>query len=276
MPVFSTEAVSTEYIHLNSCGCQHLSGKDIRTVRPLGRVDYHILYIAAGECFVTLEGEERRASAGSLVFFFPGEGQEYRFCADIPTASYYLHFSGKSPEKILSSIKEKRERIFSIGKSATLEELWQKTAEEHTLALPESEGVTGGYLLAILSLCVRKVTFASFEATDASKKITAACRHMLASLGADLPIAEYARLSHLSESRFTHLFHEVMGKSPVGYLTEIRVQRAKELLRDTSLPVLEIAASVGIKNPYYFSRFFKKQTGLSPTDYRKEKTALLK
>ena len=124
MYIQSTEAVSTEYIHLNSCGCQHLSGKNVGTLRPLGRVDYHILYIAAGCCFVTLNGEERCAKAGSLVFFFPRERQEYRFCADIPTASYYLHFSGESPKRLLASIREGKERVFSIGKSATLEELY--------------------------------------------------------------------------------------------------------------------------------------------------------
>ncbi len=274
MTVQSTEAVSTEYIHLNSCGCQHLSGKDAAVLRQRGRVDYHILYIAAGACFVTVNGQEVRADEGSLVFFFPGERQEYRFRADIPTASYYLHFSGESPRHLLAKIEAGQARVFSIGKSATLEELWRRTAEEHTLSLPESDGVTGGYLLSILSLCVRKVFFAAGEVSDSSKKITAICRHMLASLAEDLPVAEYARLCHLSESRFTHLFHEVMGKSPVRYLAELRLQRAKELLRDTTLSILEIAATVGIKNPYYFSRFFKKHAGLSPTDYRKEKTAL--
>ncbi|MBQ8907704.1 MAG: helix-turn-helix transcriptional regulator [Clostridia bacterium] len=270
--VKSTEAVSTEYIHLNSCGCQHISGKDAAVLRAGGRVDYHILYIIAGTCYVVLGGREVAVKEGSLVFFFPKERQEYRFCGDAPTASYYLHFSGEAPKTLLKDIEEGKERVFEIGKSATLEELWRRTAEEYRLSLPESLGVTGGYLLAILSLCVRKVSFAGAEGTDASKKITAVCRHMLASLSKDLPVSEYARLTHLSESRFTHLFHEVMGKSPVRYVAELRVQRAKELLTDSALPVLEIAEAVGIRNPYYFSRFFKKQTGMSPSDYRRAHT----
>ena len=60
-----------------------------------------------------------------------------------------------------------------------------------------------------------------------------------------------------------------MGKSPQAYLIEARVRRAEELLSDTSLPVSAIAEAVGVKSPYYFSRFFKKHTGLSPLDYRK-------
>ena len=56
------------------------------------------------------------------------------------------------------------------------------------------------------------------------------------------------------------------------YVAELQVQRAKELLTDSTLPVLEIAEAVGIRNPYYFSRFFKKQTGMSPSDYRRAHT----
>ncbi|MGE9290587.1 MAG: helix-turn-helix domain-containing protein [Puniceicoccales bacterium] len=46
---------------------------------------------------------------------------------------------------------------------------------------------------------------------------------------------------------------------------------ACELLTFTDLPVQEIAARVGLENPYYFSRLFKKRLGKSPSDYRKEK-----
>ena len=268
----STEAVSDEYIHLNSCGCQHLSGEDISLLRPNGRVDYHILYITEGECRVTALGRESIARAGTLIFFFPGERQSYAFRGAVPSTSYYLHFSGTAPEDLLKDIKESRERVFPIGKSATLEELLCRLEEEYTLSLDRSEHVTGGYLLAILALFLRKIRLAAEGGTQ-SAKITDVCRYMHATLQEDLPIARYAEECHLSESRFTHLFHEVMGKSPIAYLTEARIRRAEELLFDTALPVAAIAEAVGVKSPYYFSRFFKKHVGISPSEYRKRQKA---
>lgn len=263
----STEAVSSEYIHLNSCGCQHLA-EDTSLLRPNGRVDYHVLYIAEGECRVTALGRETVARAGTLIFFFPGERQKYAFRREIPSTSYYLHFSGTAPEELFRELMAGRERVFPIGKSATLEELLRRLEEEYTLSLSHAEGVSGGYLLAILSLCLRKILLAA-EGGTVSAKIADVCRYMHATLSEDLPISRYAEECHLSESRFTHLFHEVIGKSPIAYLTEARIRRAEELLYDTALPISAVAEAVGVKSPYYFSRFFKKHTGLSPTEFRK-------
>ena len=268
MKIQSTEAVSAEYIHLNSCGCQHHTGKDVSLLRPHGRVDYHILYIAKGVCYPTVLGREHTAPEGSLIFFFPGERQEYRFCAQTPTVSYYLHFSGTSLDGMLREIRESGKRVFTVGKSASLETLLARIEEEYTLALPNAAGVTGGYLLAILSLCLRKISFSERETSSAVKKITDVCASMLATLSEGLSVREYAARAHLSESRFTHLFCEVMGKSPVKYLSDARIQKAKELLSYSPLSVLDVAEAVGIKNPYYFSRFFKKHTGEAPSVYR--------
>ena len=264
----STEAVSTEYIHLNSCGCQHLF-KDIRAFRPNGRRDYHILYITEGICYLTLTEEEIAVPAGSAIFFFPGEKQDYRFSASVKSTSLYLHFSGEAPGELFKDIAQQERRVFFVGKSQTIEELWQKLEKEHTLALPFSREVTRGYLLSILSLLLRRLSLSSDETSAAStEKILRVCRHMQTSLADDLPISAYAKLCHLSESRFTHLFREVIGKSPIAYLTEARIQRTKELLEYSALPIAEVGAAVGYANPYYFSRIFKKHTSLSPSEFR--------
>ena len=271
MKVISTEAVSTDYIHLNSCGCQHLFGKDLAAHRPYGRRDYHILYITEGVCFVKVGGIEIAAKAGNAVFFFPGESHDYRFSGEIPTTSCYLHFSGEAPKTLLASVKASQKRVFFVGKSGTIEELFRKTEQEYLASLPFAQETSRGYLLAILSLLLRKISFFDTEAQTASvEKITSVCRYMQTVLADDLPICEFARICYLSESRFTHLFREIIGMSPVSYLIELRLTRAKELLKYTPLPINEIAMAVGIANPYYFSRLFKKHTGASPTEYRKE------
>ena len=65
------------------------------------------------------------------------------------------------------------------------------------------------------------------------------------------------------------LFSKETGQTILQYTNQLRITKAKELLRFTNDPVSEIAAEVGIDDLYYFSRLFKKLVGISPSEYRK-------
>ena len=71
--------------------------------------------------------------------------------------------------------------------------------------------------------------------------------------------------------RFSEQFQKYMGMTPVRYLTELRIARAKELLTSCDCLIKQIASCVGYEDPYYFSRIFKKITGVSPSEYQTEK-----
>lgn len=72
----------------------------------------------------------------------------------------------------------------------------------------------------------------------------------------------------MSPSYFSSIFSREMGKTFVEYLTEIRMEKAKELLVCSSLKTSEVGYQVGYKDPHYFSYIFKKTLGCSPKEYR--------
>jgi len=76
-----------------------------------------------------------------------------------------------------------------------------------------------------------------------------------------------SRVGH-SPSHFSTVFSETTGRTFKGHLTEVRIKRAKELLRTTSLRTAEISEHVGYNDPHYFSLVFRKSTGLSPRAFR--------
>ncbi len=81
--------------------------------------------------------------------------------------------------------------------------------------------------------------------------------------------AEVAAAVHLSEPHLGRLFKAVTGKTVLERLTEIRIGQAKALLLESTLSVTQIALDVGISSFSHFSKTFKSDSGLSPSDYRR-------
>jgi len=74
----------------------------------------------------------------------------------------------------------------------------------------------------------------------------------------------------MSQSHFSTVFAQETGLTFTQYLTALRVGKAKELLSATAMRSSEIAFAVGYNDAHYFSYMFKKQTGVTPSEYRKE------
>lgn len=72
----------------------------------------------------------------------------------------------------------------------------------------------------------------------------------------------------MDKAAFSRKFRKAYGVSPKEYLTSLRMNKAKEMLRTTNFEIKEIAASVGYRDQLYFSRLFSKKEGLSPSEYR--------
>lgn len=85
---------------------------------------------------------------------------------------------------------------------------------------------------------------------------------------ADPPGGALARMAAMSENSLLHHFSGMIGTTPMKYLTRLRIRYAAELLHNTDMPVAEVAESAGFADPAYFSRAFRRETGLAPLDYR--------
>ena len=83
-----------------------------------------------------------------------------------------------------------------------------------------------------------------------------------------LTLGEIAAHVHLNPQSFSVLFKRETGQSVVDHLTHLRLEQAKCLLKDTSLPINQVAGQVGYEDPDYFSRLFHKVNGMSPRQYR--------
>lgn len=84
----------------------------------------------------------------------------------------------------------------------------------------------------------------------------------------DFSVTSLATHAEMSEVHFRRCFKQIYHVSPQQYLTELRLGKAKDMLRYDILSVTDIAKAVGFLDPCYFSRLFKQKTGFSPSEYR--------
>ena len=83
-------------------------------------------------------------------------------------------------------------------------------------------------------------------------------------------LASYAKEAGISENYLSRLVKQSTSRSVGAWIDIVRIQRAKRLLSSTDLSIIDIAASVGVEDQSYFSRLFKKETGITPSAFRKK------
>lgn len=104
--------------------------------------------------------------------------------------------------------------------------------------------------------------------TSRQRRITA---FIDANLDRTVPLAEMARTVGLGRSHFGKAFHASFGRSPYQYLHERRVEKAKELLLDDRRTIVDIALDVGFSNHGHFTKVFRKVTGTTPSQFRRDR-----
>jgi len=86
----------------------------------------------------------------------------------------------------------------------------------------------------------------------------------------DLPIGELSALAGVSDVYLRRLFKKQFDAAPAAFVIRQRMNLAKELLENEERSIADISLQIGYRDPLYFSRLFKKQTGLSPSEYRRQ------
>ena len=102
----------------------------------------------------------------------------------------------------------------------------------------------------------------------AAPRLHAAIAHVAKNFLRPIPESEVALLCNMSPSRFCREFKAVYQVTFVEYLANYRMEHAKRLLANPNMPVADVAAAVGFNDPSYFTRVFRRQEGISPSEYR--------
>lgn len=129
---------------------------------------------------------------------------------------------------------------------------------------------THGILLQLVSRFLTQETFKYRDMGHVPVKILNIISYIQLNLHRDLSVTHLAKRANLQTDYFSRLFYQHTGERPIKYVHEKRIERAQYLMVTTQMTFAEIAAQTGFDNVFYFSKIFKKMTGISPGNYKKQ------
>lgn len=251
---------------VNCCGYQAFMTKDFSRQRPGGRLDYQIIYLYKGCGTYVLDGSPEEFPAGSMILYHPGQPQIYSYLGKDKPEVFWIHFTGYECGKLLEHYQ--METGF-IGESLYLKTLFQEIILELQLKKPYYEDIIISSFYRLLALICRIRGQEEKDQTEYSFMLDRLVVQLNQRYMEAWTVARMADYCHLSEDYFAHSFKKNMGMAPMRYLEELRIEKAKELLEGEGMNISTIGTLVGYEDSLYFSRVFKKLTGLSPRLYRK-------
>lgn len=248
---------------VNCCGKQMFLEQNYFLNREKGRLDYQLIYIYKGAGHFYLNQKWEELLAGNVVLYRPMEPQWYAYYAKDKPEIYWIHFTGSQCEAVLNRYAV--ENCY-IGENLSVKLLFQYIITELQLKKMHYENIVLANFSILLSTIHR-----SFEKTLRPYENDFTIDRLICELNSkymqDWSVASMADFCKLSDSYFSHTFRQRMGVSPMRFLNNLRIEKAKDFLMTNSMSVAAAAQLAGFKDPLYFSRVFKKYTGIAPNEF---------
>ena len=262
-------------LRINNCGYYRVHTTPvIETPHPEGRNDYQLLYIAAGKGEFYFKGskEPTIVTKGNMILFRPGEPQVYYYYAVDKTEVYWVHFTGWKVEEYLERYELPHdENVFYTGVSPDYPWIYNQMIRELQLQRVNYEDMISLYMHHIFITINRYIKERRETKNDTINDIERAAHYFKDNYNKQISIEQYAEEHLMSVNWFIHNFKSVMKMSPMQYIISLRIAMAKGYLENSTKNITEISNEVGYENALYFSRLFRKYTGMTPSEYRKKR-----
>ncbi|WP_042198888.1 AraC family transcriptional regulator [Paenibacillus camerounensis] len=236
-------------------------------------LEHHtLLYIARGKGELNVNGQTLKLERDALYMYPPETSLKLTASSGEELQLFWIAFDiYRMFKKERNSREYQRETGFPlqgyirIGGSQ-FKQLFNLLVAEGQLWRMQNPFLSQQYLHDMLDGLLR---YAGPASNDIDLRLKLTLNYLQNHYQEDIRIDQLADMARLHPSYYSQVFKQTMDKSPVSFLTHLRVNRAKEMLLLTEKPVKEIAAEVGYKDEFYFSRRFKETSGCSPRMYSK-------
>ncbi len=246
---------------------------------------WEIIYADKNSCIVRTEDAEISLAEGEIAFIKPNKPHSLAangieapnvFITSFVCKSRAIHFFEDKKVKVPKNLIRFMYLVTDEGKKTfNLPYFDPNMTKMELLQNPElgGEQLIKNYLEILLINIMRNETEsessdAVFLQMDEGEVTTRVIAYMKSHLGEKLTIEEICENVHYNKSYIFRIFKRETGKTPMDYFVRLKVERAKQLLREGNLNIAQIAENLAFDTANYFSKTFKKIAGTTPASYK--------
>lgn len=246
--------------HLPVCiNCGVTEGS--RTVESHCHPSTELFYVVGGECRVGSSESIVHARPGQL-FVWPA-GMSHYASPRLEVKLYYLTFESDP------LLFDDTYRMIDLGNDRWVEAWFAQLCDIKDSICEGVSELTDGVLYVLLQR-IRQIEERKNGRKNMHPAVVRALRLIEKDIAAPLDVKELSNQAMVSPSYFTALFREHLGIGPMKYIQQLRMNFAKQQLRDPYLTVQEISYRCGYEDPNYFARLFRKFHEISPSRFRSQ------
>lgn len=281
MKIYHNMGDRMNLIHQNRLLKQYLANMQItvtsasmvRVPRGWGNMNFvpelHKFYfILDGEGWLRINDQEFSPRPGQLLLIPSGIPQGLGTISNQTYLKYFCHFTATIGDTSLLDLLQ-TPYFIEVGDMEKVKELFRQLTHffrsDDLLAVWKVKSL----LLELLYYYFEQAGIEKVHLTGAlsHEKMEMVVQYIEEHLAEPITMKELVSLVHMNPQYFSQLFKSMLGVSPMQYIHEVRMAKAKKLLASTSMSVTDIASGIGLQL-HYFSRLFKNQFGFSPLQYR--------
>ena len=242
-----------------------------------------IFYLSRGRHKLLIDNARYELIGGQMILYAPDAYHVAEETAEFGTEACVLAFDAKSDilpplyNRIITLTERQKAMLLTVINDGIQcfrprmpEDSFQgmmlsENVEEHTLWRLKKQIEL--FLIDVYRTNLKEADVPIKKETNRDKEMARAVQFLHEHLTEVLTLEQIARECSMSTSKLKQLFRDKAGCGPISYLIDLRIKKAKQLIHEGEMNVSEIAESLGFVSPHYFSRQFKKATGMSPSEY---------
>lgn len=264
------QLLEPKFKEFHLCFCGFAQCEPLHSYGPASRPNYIIHYIMDGKGIYQVGEKKYKLSKGQGFLIEPEELTFYQADQEEPWSYLWVGVGGTGARKFIQDIGlNSQQRIFRCADGEKLNEIVMDMMK-HTRSTVSDLYYLQGKLYELFSVLAADVVIEELmEENKENRYIQEAVTYIRNHYAAGLTVEELAGYLGVNRSYFYTLFKNKLQLSPKEFLTKFRISRAREQLILTEESVENIAVACGYHSTLVFTKNFKQETGMTPTEFRK-------